>query len=44
MSVARGFLLWKPTKGRYEDGKLVAHDIPDIKEYWKEDSVAFLSE
>ena len=31
-------------EGRYEDGKLVAHDIPDIREYWKEDSVAFLSE
>lgn len=36
--------VWRLAEGRYEDGKLVAHDIPDIREYWKEDSVAFLSE
>lgn len=25
------------------NGKLIKHDIPSIEEYWKEDSVAFLS-
>ena len=27
----------------YYDGKLVHHDVKDVRKYWKEDSVAFLS-
>ncbi len=28
---------------RYRDGKLIEEDVPDCKEFWAEDSVAFLS-
>lgn len=27
----------------YENGKLLYHDIPDIRDYWQDDSVGFLS-